>query len=763
MKTILISQCLQYDFIKPIGKYDNLPNLLHIGYDESSRLVGNDISNSPLHQFIKWLNSSHNNNILKVHVRDWHDSTEELQKSHLKKFGSHCIKNSEGAEFVFDISEDSIIINSTCLNDFVETNLCEVLDKYKNEEVRIGLIGVWTEAKVYFTAYDIVSRYPKFDVAICSALTASSSIHNHHAALDQLNRILDVRTFNSVGQFTNFLTWGNSTISIKVEDNEIPRVKSHEISEISQTDLKLIKYVFRTSREVDIKVLDGGFSGNIVVGAQGVDLNGHIESKHVVKIGEQEEIGKERRAFEIIENVLGNNAPRIVDFADSNGRGIIKYRYASMGKGESSSFQKKFCSKTESIDKIKLYLDVIFKEQLGKLYIAKTHEKMNLLSYYEYDKVKLENVRCTISLVYGGDLTSDYLSVNNHQTPNPLLFYQNDVEKYILKTNMYAFQSYVHGDLNGANIIIDEQDNVWIIDFFHTHRGHILKDLIKLENDILYIFSELNSEEDFNEALKISRVLFDVTDLKKLLPPVETVGLTNENLIKVYNALRHLRSYYKSLVEWDRNPLQLLIAQLRYSMHTLIFDESNDYQKQWALYNSGYFCELIRKRFQDSEKLRIDFISSDIIGNQSVALTILPGRKDHSRELKEDLQEIKKIGIGGVVVLITKDEMDSYGVPELLNGYKDVGLEFLHQPIVDQKVPNAKDINTINQFIDEKRISGKKVLIHCIGGLGRSGLVAACYLKHCGYNSDEAIKIVRQARTLRAIENSMQENFVVNY
>jgi thiamine kinase-like enzyme len=42
------------------------------------------------------------------------------------------------------------------------------------------------------------------------------------------------------------------------------------------------------------------------------------------------------------------------------------------------------------------------------------------------------------------------------------------------------FLSYVHGDLNGKNMILDAQNNVWLIDFFHTHRGHVLKDLLKI-------------------------------------------------------------------------------------------------------------------------------------------------------------------------------------------------------------------------------------------------------------------------------------------
>ena len=66
--------------------------------------------------------------------------------------------------------------------------------------------------------------------------------------------------------------------------------------------------------------------------------------------------------------------------------------------------------------------------------------------------------------------------------------------------------------------------------------------------------------------------------------------------------------------------------------------------------------------------------------------------------------------------------------------------------------------------IDEKLSAGKNVLLHCVGGLGRSGLVAASYLKSkFDISSDEAISLVRQFRSERAVENRLQEDFVREY
>jgi hypothetical protein len=37
---ILITQCLQNDFVQPLGRHDPITNRLHVGYDEARRLMG---------------------------------------------------------------------------------------------------------------------------------------------------------------------------------------------------------------------------------------------------------------------------------------------------------------------------------------------------------------------------------------------------------------------------------------------------------------------------------------------------------------------------------------------------------------------------------------------------------------------------------------------------------------------------------------------------------------------------------------------------
>lgn len=763
-KAILFTQCLQNDYVKPIGKYDPIPNLVHVGYEESVRLMGLTPSEGPVANTMKWAYDQSDDDLEIIHLRDWHDPEDENQKEHLELYGEHCIMLTEGSRFAFHLDKYprlATIIESLQLNDFVNTELEEILEPYKDQKIRVGLMGVMTEGKISFLAYDLKTRYPQFDIAVCSALSAGSSLSSHYAALDNMQKILGIRVINSVGEFTSFLTGSDAGFEINAPGKgELPKLSFNKEANVTDADDKIIRFLFRNTRSVELSVLDGGYSGNLVLRAKSIDGEGREEAPHVLKIGHQEEIGQERMCFEKVESVLGNSAPRITDFIDYKKRGGIKYRYASMGKGKSTTFQKLYDSGI-SMDEVKKFLDIVFLDQLGKFYNARIYEKSNLLKYYGNDPKRADRLKPRIEKVLGKPADDDILTLPTGQKfPNPYTFTRDDLGELMSLNNRSSFFSYVHGDLNGANIMIDPQDNVWLIDFFHTDKGHVLKDLIKFENDLLYIYTPLETEEDMDEAMIFSELLFEIRDLAQPLKPVEETRLTKPGFIRTYQTLQILRSYYPALIEHDRDSLQLIIGQLRYSLHTLMFFESNNTQKLWALHNSGHYCRIIKERILSGGKLRVDWLDHELIPKGNIGLTILPGRKDYSRSIDEDLKQLKMYEVNTIVPLITDDEFGHFGVTDLLEKYNDYGFSVHRLPIMDQLVSSEEEMADMVSYLDKAVQNNEKVLLHCVGGLGRSGLVAASYLKFKGLNSNEAIKAVRKVRGPRTVESKVQEEFV---
>ena len=86
-------------------------------------------------------------------------------------------------------------------------------------------------------------------------------------------------------------------------------------------------------------------------------------------------------------------------------------------------------------------------------------------------------------------------------------------------------------------------------------------------------------------------------------------------------------------------------------------------------------------------------------------------------------------------------------------------------PIVDLKSPDHKFMDkwqTTKVLLKNDLIEGKNIILHCMGGKGRTGTIAAILLIEFGEKYKEAIKIVREKRK-GAIETKEQEEFIFSY
>ena len=766
--SLLITQCLQNDFVKPIGRFEPIPNQLHVGHAEAQRLLGLEPSEGPVQRAMQWAYAQPDARVRVIHIRDWHDPSHPDQRSHLAQFGAHCIHDTDGARFAFAEPEqhgkDVVIVDSVTLNDFEGTRLSEVLGAHAGAgDCRVGLTGVWTEAKILFLAYEIRTRFPDFEIGVCSALTASSSRQHHFEALGQLERILGVRVIDSVGEFIAWLGGDSANAPLLGLREGHPKIDAGEI-ELDEVTATLVRYLFRDCKRVELEVFGGGFSGNLVAGTKSVDLHGHDQVPHVIKIGPRALMGRERTSFEQIQNVLGNNAPQLSDFADLEERGAIKYRYASMGGSFSTTLQKEYQAGLP-LDQVGQILDTVFGEQLMRLYKAASLEAGDLLDHYGFRADMADRVHANVEAILGREVGPDRIEIlPGVEVQNPAHFYAQTLASLPARAQDSFYQAYVHGDLNGQNIILDGHRNVWLIDFFHTRRAHVLMDLVKMENDLLYIFTPVGDEDELREAMKLSDAIMAVEDLWAELPEQGPSALAQ--MQRAWATLRMLRSYYPKLIHSDRSPLQLQIAQLRYAGHTLCFDEPTPLQLRWALYSAARQAERIAATLTASTRLRVDFLDVPAglgAGPGRVGLTVLPGRRDWKRRLDDDLASLREDRIGAVACLVPDAELERYGVAGLVGAYAQAGFDARHEPLLDQKAAGAEAMAALVAWIEARVAAGTSVLVHCVGGLGRSGMVAASWLRSRGASGDEALQIVRAARGPRAVETAIQEDFVRSY
>ena len=150
-----------------------------------------------------------------------------------------------------------------------------------------------------------------------------------------------------------------------------------------------------------------------------------------------------------------------------------------------------------------------------------------------------------------------------------------------------------------------------------------------------------------------------------------------------------------------------------------------------------------------------------------LGLTFAPGKKDPGRwdrDLDEDLIRLRReFGAHLLACLIEKHEFDLLEIPDLLERASAHGLETAWFPIPDLGAPPSLDgLAKLVDGILAAAEAGRTVVVHCRGGLGRAGLVAAACLVAVGNEPMRAIAAVRSVRP-GAVETRVQERCVVEF
>jgi predicted protein tyrosine phosphatase len=153
-----------------------------------------------------------------------------------------------------------------------------------------------------------------------------------------------------------------------------------------------------------------------------------------------------------------------------------------------------------------------------------------------------------------------------------------------------------------------------------------------------------------------------------------------------------------------------------------------------------------------------------------LGLTVAPGKwrpgLDSASDdlVRDDLLHLRDVhGAKVLVTLLEEFEMRRLAIPELLPMAKKLRLRSIWFPIQDVSVPSDMDATvTLVEGIVGHMQRGATVVVHCRGGLGRSGTIAACCLVATGRAPVEAIRMVRKARP-GAVEVESQVAFVKRF
>ncbi|MEW7980692.1 MAG: tyrosine-protein phosphatase [Candidatus Sedimenticola endophacoides] len=127
--------------------------------------------------------------------------------------------------------------------------------------------------------------------------------------------------------------------------------------------------------------------------------------------------------------------------------------------------------------------------------------------------------------------------------------------------------------------------------------------------------------------------------------------------------------------------------------------------------------------------------------------TPCPGTK--GVDLKTSVSELHEAGADAIVTMMTDEELARFDVSSLTDVVRQSGLSWFHFPVEDDAAPAEafeQSWQASKPDVLELIEQGECVVIHCRGGSGRTGFMAAVIMRELGMDEAQATDLVKGLR-----------------
>jgi protein-tyrosine phosphatase len=149
----------------------------------------------------------------------------------------------------------------------------------------------------------------------------------------------------------------------------------------------------------------------------------------------------------------------------------------------------------------------------------------------------------------------------------------------------------------------------------------------------------------------------------------------------------------------------------------------------------------------------IEFVLNEIsVGRGTLAIAPMPGR---TRHYYADWLRLAAWQPALVISMTEQAEMDRKGAGTLGADLANAGCAWLHIPVRDFGVPDDLNWCAVADQALGHLSRGERVLVHCFGGCGRSGMIVLRLMIAAGDAPDAALQRLRRVRPC-AVETEAQ-------
>ena len=355
----------------------------------------------------------------------------------------------------------------------------------------------------------------------------------------------------------------------------------------------IIRHLYGDCRSVTLTPLHGGYMSSTFK-AVAYDHDGRRTLPSVVKIGPTPVTRREVEANRsYVSRFILNNGTTVLGDAQHGEWAGLRYNFLGVNGPDSRLVWLHDLYETRPVAEATGLLERLFTRVLKPWYAQPKWEQVFL--FRDHTPLRLfPSLFETAEQVLGVSPDSpdfDCPELGVH-LPNPYWFLKHEYPRRADESRLW-YTAVCHGDLNLRNVLVDERDNLYVIDFSETRPRNAVSDFARLEPVLKFEMNSPDSDDDLRRLVMFEEGLMSVTALDQ--PPPFRYDGNDPRVARAFAGVRVLRRLADRATLFENDMIPYWVALLEWTYPTVCYRQFTIRQKRLAACSAALICRSIRQ------------------------------------------------------------------------------------------------------------------------------------------------------------------------
>jgi len=428
--------------------------------------------------------------------------------------------------------------------------------------------------------------------------TTLAGIIRHHLTFEN---ILSVKAINASGFLENPIAWIFHAGTFVDGRTRRLTIGTKEGFVFEPAKAFLARLLYTDSSRLFIDPLHGGYSAQ-TYHVTSFDHEGRKMRPTVLKIAHRDLISREsERCQQYALPYIFNNCAVVLGAEHFGETMALRYNFVGIG-GESNQLKWLTHYYQESdFDFLQSLFDKVFLQILKPWYgqpVPKT-----IFPFQDHDPTFtfFPHIYKTVSDLFSIGADEQYIIIPElpHPLLNPYWFLKYEFARR-RDWSMDYFTGICHGDLNMQNILLDENMNVYLIDFSETKPRSVISDFARLEAIFLIDNAPLDDDPDMADYLNFIRQFYGLEHLNDAWE-MNYTGKHTARVSKNAALSQKMRKYAFDSAKGNPDPVPYFIALLEWVLPVVCYTSLSLRHKRLSMIVSSILCSKIMELKFDNQ------------------------------------------------------------------------------------------------------------------------------------------------------------------